>query len=55
MSKKHTSVHSRDGKITGKTVTTKYSGGGSRSTSYKNTSPGSWWAPNYRATSTTHT
>lgn len=55
MSKTRTSVHSRDGKIAGKTVTTSHDGGGSKSTSYKNTSPGSFWGPSYKATSTTRT
>lgn len=55
MSKTSTSVHSRNGKITGKTVTTRYDGGGSKSTSYKNTSPGSFWGPHYKVTSSTLT
>lgn len=55
MSKTRTTTHSRDGKITGKTVNTSYGSGGSKSTSYKNTTPGSFWGPSYKATSTTRT
>lgn len=58
MSKTSSSLHVRDGVITGKTVTTRYDDGGSKSTSYKATGSGlsrTLLGPGYSASSTTST
>jgi hypothetical protein len=58
MSKTSSSLHVRDGVITGKTVTTRYDDGCTKSTSYKATGSGLGrvlLGPDYSATSTTTT
>ncbi len=54
MGKKSTTTHSKDGHITGKTVTERFSDGSKNQVNYSNTGS-NILGPNYKAETKTHT